>query len=181
MTLLENFDLVDYHYRSPHDILVSYKGPFDPHVLSFIGSYIKDLIDQSTDTGRKIFKIFIEVAQNISFYSAERNHFGHQDHAGVGTFVILEETEHYRLISGNVIKKDVEEMLMEKCNKIISLDKQGLRQYKRELLEQPDSTFGGANIGLIQIAITAETAFEFEIRKLNKETSFFILSIRIKK
>ena len=69
----ETFDLFDYHYKSNHEILLSYKGPFRKDVISIIAEYIKVIIGKKPNLGKKVLKIFLELAQNVSYYSDEVN------------------------------------------------------------------------------------------------------------
>jgi len=95
--------------------------------------------------------------------------------------VILETPNAYFFITGNsVYKKDLENLL-EKCEKINSLDPSGLREYKRSQLGLPDSQKGGANIGLIQVALTASNPLNFQTYAIDDATSFFSVAVKIDK
>jgi len=54
------------------DVRISYTGPFDSQVLSVIAKNIEASLSANPIINKKIFKIFIELAQNISYYSAEQ-------------------------------------------------------------------------------------------------------------
>lgn len=181
MKEFEKFNLFEYYYRSKHDVLVSYKGPFDKQVLTAVGNYIKKIMETNPKVSKKIFKIFIELAQNIAYYSAEKNKLGNDEEAGVGSIVIVEFDDHYSFITGNIVKKDDIIPVIDKCNKINTLDKEGLRQYKREMLKLPDSAKGGANIGLIQVAITSDNPLGIDVASIDDERAFFAISAKVDK
>ena len=86
------FNLVDYHFRSQQEVVVSYKGPFDKGAMNMIGNYIRGLISMNPQASKKVFKVFIELAQNIAQYSAEKNIIGEYVGAGVGSLVIVAGT-----------------------------------------------------------------------------------------
>ncbi|PID89569.1 MAG: hypothetical protein CSA05_01545 [Bacteroidia bacterium] len=181
MKNFEKFNLFEYYYRSEHDILVSYKGPFDKHVLTAVGNYIKKVMETNPKVSKKIFKIFIELAQNIAYYSSEKNKLGNEQEAGVGSIVIVEFEDHYSFITGNVVNKDDIIPVIDKCNKINTLDKNGLREYKREMLKLPDSSHGGANIGLIQVAITSDNPLGIDVAPIDDTRAFFAVSAKVDK
>ena len=43
----DKFNLVEYHFRSRHDVVVSYKGPFDKNAMNLIGNYIRGVISMN--------------------------------------------------------------------------------------------------------------------------------------
>ncbi len=172
-------NLYDFYRMFDQDILVSYKGPFDKHILAVIGNYIEVIIKGNQNASRKIFKIFIELAQNISFYSAEITH-GDKP-IGIGTLVIGEYDEYYTFSTGNLIKKDKLIPMIEKFEIINTLDREDLRAFKRKQRSLPQGQFGGANIGLIQVALTASAPIEYEVTEVDDHTAFLSLSVRVKK
>ncbi len=175
------FNLVEYYFRSKHNVIVSYKGPFDKNALNLIGNYIRGILSMNLQASKKVFKVFIELAQNISQYSAEKNIIGDYIGAGVGSLVIVQFEEYLQLVTGNLIKNEDIAPVIEKCELINTLDKEGLRKLKREHLMQHDSNKDGANIGLIQLAITSANPLDIEISSIDKEFSFFTIRVKINK
>lgn len=175
----QKFSLYNYHTNFDKDILMSYKGPFDKHILAILGNYIEVILGRNPKAGKKIFKIFIELAQNISFYSAENDKLGTM--AGIGTVVIGEFEGHYTFVSGNLVRNEDVIPIMEKCDIINSLDREGLRKYKRELRGTPQGEHGSAHIGLIQVALTAESPLDIEVTPVDNQVSFFTVSVKIEK
>ncbi len=181
MDNLEKFDLFEYHYRSKHEVLISYKGPFDKEVLTVIGSYIKIILGKNPMASKRIFKIFMELAQNVSYYSTERNILEKHAKSGIGTLAIIEQNDNYTFHTGNEITNNSIIEVIEKCEIINALDKNGLREYKRKQLRLPDGVFGGANIGLIQVALTSMHPIEFKAVPIDDKISFLGLTVRINK
>ncbi len=165
-------------------ILICYKGPFLDRVLTLLGEKINILLCDDPRLNKKVFSIFIELAQNIAYYSEER----HQDKetgdktCGKGAFIISESEKHYTLTSANHIKKSWVPEVLEKCEMINKLDMEGLRKLKRELRNKPRHAGQlGGNIGLVDIAIKAGTSLNVEISSVNEQFSFFCLSIDVPK
>ena len=57
------------------EVIMYYKGPFEDNILNNISKYLKRKFSSEPKVGSKIFAIFMEMAQNISLYSAEHNYF----------------------------------------------------------------------------------------------------------
>jgi hypothetical protein len=66
------FNITDFHYGSGKNVVMYYKGPFDKELLNIFGKNIRKVVGGDTVSGTKLFKVFIEMAQNISHYSSER-------------------------------------------------------------------------------------------------------------
>ena len=164
-------------------ILVYYKGPFIDTVLASIGNRINEIAMDNPLLSKKVFSVFLELAQNVSYYSEEREH--HEQKAksyGRGSFLICDWKTHYTLTSSNMIKKSWAEVITEKCKKINALDTDALRQWKRELRNQPMHEGQlGANVGLIDIALKAGSSLEVDITPLDEDYAFFALSINVSK
>jgi hypothetical protein len=171
------FNLYEHHFSTKYRILLSYKGPFDRDYLKVIGKYIKQILDKDPRMGKKLFNIFIELAQNISYYSYER--VDDKLNSGIGSLVILESKEHYYLYTGNVIRNEDADKLIDKCEMINSLDSTGLRELKRKQYEEPPTDHRGANIGLIQVAITSANPVIMEFSPVDEESSFFALAVKV--
>jgi hypothetical protein len=71
---------------------------------------------------------------------------------------------------------------MEKCETVNSLDREALREYKRQLRNNPDNEESkGAGIGMVQAALTADNPLEVESKDVGTEFAFFVLSVPINK
>jgi len=170
-----DFSLYEYHNLLHQNILVSYKGPIDERIMSVIGENIEIVTNDGNDKARsKIFKIFMELAQNVWLYSAESCKTVSGKQLGMGTLVIGEFGDSYTFVTGNMVKNSDIEPVIEKCEIINSLDRDSLREYRREqrrLANQGKKNSG--NIGLIQVALTAESPLDIELTPVNDMESFF--------
>ena len=161
-------------------VILSYKGPFTDVLLSEVSRDIRQKIQDNPKVGKKIFSIFMELAQNVLFYSKEMNHFGNNDR--VGTLVILDAGQSYLIMTGNLIFKTAIDFLQDKCEKVNSLDRDALREYKRNLRNAPKSEESrGAGIGIIHAALTSDNPLEYEIKEFGEDHAFFLLTVNVAK
>ena len=159
-----------------------YKGPFNNHVLSVFTKYIEGIIKKHPQISRKIFSIFIELAQNIAFYSAEIAIIDEEEKtAGIGTIVIGEQDNLYNFFTGNAVKNSDITPIIDKCEIINSLDRDGLRRYKRQQYKLPPGKRGTAHVGLIQVALTANNQLDIEVSPIDNDTSFFSINVKVNK
>jgi len=177
-----NFSLYEYHNLFNQNILMSYKGPIDERIMAVIGDNIDFLLEENPQAGKKIFKIFMELAQNVWLYSVEKSKLSCEKTIGTGTMVIGEFGNFYTFVTGNIVNNEDIIPVVERCEIINSLDRESLREYKREQrkLAKKDNKAGG-NIGLIQVALTAEGPLDIELTPVDEETSFFSIAVKVEK
>lgn len=175
------FNFFEYHTQiSQNNIVLSYKGPLTDVLLSEFSRDIRKKMQDEPKIGKKVFAVFMELAQNVLFYSKEVNHFGNNDR--VGTLVILNTDTAYEVMTGNMVYKDAVDVLRQKCETVNSLDRDALREYKRQLRNAPsDEESKGAGIGMVQAALTSDHPLEYEIAETAGEFAFFCISVKIKK
>ena len=178
---INKIDLYDFHNMFEQDIVISYKGPFHRHILAVISDYIRSTITEDPKASKKIFNIFMELAENISHYSIEKSERVKKENVGIGTLVLGEYDDYYTLMIGNMVKRKDIIPVIEKCELINTLDRESLRKFKIEQRNLPRSENNGANIGLIKVALTATTPLDFQVTKVNEEFAYFAISIDVKK
>jgi len=161
---------------------ISYSGAFDGAVLSAFAKKVESDLSADPKLNKKIFKIFVELAQNIALYSSDKVITDDKTNFnGFGIFIIREYVDKFQLISGNMAFKEDAKIASEKCVKINNLSRDELRDYKRELRKRPVGQKGGGNIGLVQIVLTANNYIENEIIEVDNHHSFLIFSVEINK
>lgn len=180
---MAKFNFFHHHQNlSDRDILVSYKGPMSDVIIYEISKELQNKLAQDPKSGKKVYSIFMELAQNIFFYSAETSKIGDKEYR-VGTIVITEDEDFYTLMAGNLVEKKWIPSLWDKCELINSLDREALRRLKFEQRINPneDERSRGAGIGLIQIALTSAQPISVEFRDIDNKQSFFALAVSVKK
>ncbi len=183
--MTNKINIFDYYMDfEENNVIIYYKGPFIETILAKISEDIKSRFDTDPLTSKKIFSIFIELAQNIAHHSAERNVFGEAriKISGNGTFQLSESDEYFTLVSGNLIRNEDVPEIIDKCNTVNELDIEGLRKLKRDLRNLPRREgHKGANIGLVDIAIKAQNPLRVEVTPINEDFSYFIISVDVSK
>ncbi|MBI9052433.1 MAG: hypothetical protein JEY96_01360 [Bacteroidales bacterium] len=161
--------------------ILSYKGPFYIELISVFGTNIRNLNDVYIDARKKLFKIFIELSQNVSNYSEDFHIVNNIQRIGVGELNVNETKDKYYFSTKNQVKKTDAEILAERCKLINSSEYNRLRELKREQrLNSPGEKFG-ARIGLIQAVMLSKNTLDFEVENINDTFSYFTLTVKIDK
>ncbi len=163
------------------NISISYTGMFDTEVLSVLAKDIEGTLSSDEKVNKKVFKIFIELAQNISLYSLERAKSATGEDMGIGTMIIREFDDCFEFSTGNKTTMENIIPVMEKCDNINSMSREKLREYRRLQRNMPAGEKGGGNIGLIQVALTADNPIEYGLIKCSEDEYFYIVNVRINK
>ena len=158
-------------------ILVAYQGVFERQLLSAMAKNLESSVKDAA-LSKRLFRIFIEIAQNIAFYSAEKMQFENKA-SGAGILVMKGESDSITIAGGNLIKNININDLSNNCNRINSLNHDALREYKRNELEQRISEGKSSHLGFIQIAILSNNQIKIDIKKIDQEFSFIIISSKI--
>lgn len=165
-------------------ILISFSGRFSQGIIVELGDAIKNHMEAEQTPKNNIynvFSIFIEQTQNIKNYCASKEGSVHYDKIVSSGIVSIGKTDSgYMIWSGNLIENADVDVLREKLEKIIVLDKDGLKKAYKEQLKKdipPDSQ--GAGIGLIDIARKASFTLEYYFEKLDEEFSFYELKVMV--
>lgn len=162
--------------------ILMYHGPMNINLLSFVGNYIKDWVD-SVDYRiiTRIYKIFIELAQNVSYYSAEKRKSVSGRHAGIGWFKIKEMDDYFTISTGNIIKATDGPILEDYCKEINGLNEEQLRELKRQTRGKASIKDVGAHIGLIQTSILSGNSIDYTIDVGNNTNACFIIHVKVVK
>jgi Family of unknown function (DUF6272) len=186
LSLMEKKKFSFYHHYinlSHEDVIVSYKGPFSSTIMYEMSKEIQNRLVKDLVAGKKVYSIFMELAQNIFNYSAEVNKFGIRNE-GIGTIVVTESQELYSITAGNLVSRRAVPILVDKCQLINNSDRETLRRLKFEEKNRTGAAnefSKGAGVGLIHIALTSAEPLEAEVAEINEEISFFAISVNVKK
>ena len=161
--------------------LLSFSGPLTVSLVSFMANYLKSMLNADYVQVKRIFRIFIELTQNISYYSAEILRVEDGVNSGVGWFMVNESDNCFTITTGNLIYNSDGIKLRKNCDEINLLDEKQLRELKRKTRGQAMIRDVGAHIGLIQTSILSKSKLNYRINQLNNEHSFFVISVNIDK
>jgi hypothetical protein len=162
----------EYQERS----LLIYQGVFTVNLISILGNHIRLLPDHDTLLLQRIFKIFIELAQNVSYYSAETVEIKKGVYCGTGWVSIQDFNDYYRITTGNPIKPEHGPKLEQYCHEINSLDEEALRTLKRKTRSQAMIRDTNAQIGLIQTGLISGSKLDFDVSTENELLKYFRIS-----
>ena len=183
--IMLKLNLFDFYNQIREDnIILSLNGPISQDILVGMGEVIKTRLAEgsSRPVMRKVFSVFIELAQNILHHSAEKTTNNNGHHLGVGIIVLSETEDEFGIVSGNLMDNRLTEKVRERCEIVNRLDREGLKKfYQQELRRTKTENQKGAGIGLIDIARKSEARLHVEFKKVDDTKTFFVLSINISK
>lgn len=178
------FDTFDYYKKMREDqVILAFNGIVSQEILTDIGSSLKNKTADNVNVSRKMFAIFIELAQNIHHHSAEKV-FSETEYKAVGAgIIIVRESEGtYTITSGNAATINAADSIKTRCDFINSLEKEDLKQYYKDQRKKPQRTNSpGANIGFIDMVRKSGNPIEVAVREMDDKISFVTISVKIEK
>ncbi len=169
-----------YDAANRHNVLLSFKGALSQEILVEMGNIVKNRINMNKKL-KKLFSIFVELAQNIMHYSAERIAIDGKE-VGVGIILFTEIDSGFTIYSGNVVDNDSLGKLTNKIDDLNNLDKDELKEmYSKNLREDRPDNSKGAGLGLIEIARKASGKIAYNKHRTDKGTTFVTIQVQIDK
>ncbi len=176
---MSDFNLYQYYNNSKkNNIILYFKGAVSQEILVEIGLMIRKKFSVEKQI-KKIFGVFIELAQNIMHYSAEIE-YSHRDDKNVGVGIILfsETKSNFQIISGNQISNENKSSIAGKLDKINSLNLEELKEfYHKQIRVEPEDESKGAGLGFIDMARKSRNKIKYNITEIDEENSFLELTI----
>jgi hypothetical protein len=160
--------------------ILLYQGALTVNLVSILGNQVRLLLAHDLKGVQKIFRVFVELAQNVSYYSAESYETGSEVYCGAGWISVQDLSNEYHITTGNRIKPEDAPTLIRHCNEINALDEDELRKLKRDLRSQAMVRDTGAHIGLIQSCIVSGNPLDFLITE-EDGYHYFTLRVRLAK
>jgi len=159
-------------------IIFCFSGPTTHDILMTIGDTLKQKMKNESaakSTVNKVFSVFIEQAENIARYSAEKEKQENGiNEASLGIVALGRKDKKYFVVCGNLIENDKAEKLLKKLTTIQKMDKKQLKDYyKQQRKKGSDEDSKGAGIGFIEIARNSTEKIDFHIEKIDNQFSFF--------
>jgi hypothetical protein len=161
--------------------LLIYQGALTVNLISILGNHLRLLLNHDFKALQKIFKIFIELTQNVSYYSAEMIEVNSNVNCGTGWVSVQETEAHFCVTTGNVIKPEHGSTLIRYCQEINALGEDELRKMKRDIRSEAMVRETGAHIGLIQTSILSGNKLDFSVTEESGFKHVFTLTARINK
>jgi hypothetical protein len=162
--------------------LISYEGPFFIDLLTMFGNYLKMYTLNDLPAQKKLFKIYVELAQNVAFYSEDYYTLTNENkHIGIGELNLQEVNNQMRLTTRNMVKVKDANILSQRCSIINNTVIEELKELKRELRSSSPSYKYGARIGLVQAKILSRNNLEYSILEKNRDYSIFKITVKVDK
>lgn len=181
--MTDDFSLLDYYrMTSRPDVLMCYRGPISITILNEMSSDITDRFADNVSLKKKLFSIYVELVQNILHYSSEKINVKNRRDS-VGTILLTQKEDVYLFSCGNLVENQYVDEIIESCQQINQMDRETLRQIKREKRNSPNPRprSKGAGIGLIQVALTSGNPLKAEYKKIDDRHSFFYIVATVPK
>lgn len=161
-------------------IVLSFMGVVTQEIMVEYGKLIQQQENLSLNSRQILFGTFIELAQNIIRYSAERA--GPDDERrGVGLVLVSEQDETFTVSSGNLVSSATADELHTQLSRLVGLGSEELKALAKERRRNgPPAGSKGAGLGLIEIARRAACPPTYGFSPVGADT-FFSLSVRIAK
>jgi hypothetical protein len=167
-------------------IIFSFSGYISEGVLYSLGEALRQKMtieEADVTTIKKVFSVFVEQAQNIIRYSAEKvgkEEVGKTLELSSGVVTIGNERGRFFITCANVMRNADVPKLRERLEQLRAMDKDQLKAfYKERLREPPEDDSKGATIGLIEIARRSSEPIEFDFAPIDASSQFFCLKALI--
>ncbi len=161
--------------------IICYHGPINIDLVSFFSNYLKQHLKANTIVIGRIYKVLIELIQNVSYYSVDQFNTERKFGSGIGWFQLDEEEKIFKITTRNKILKEHGPVLQKNSNEINSLDEESLRELKRRTRSQANIRDIGAHIGLIQTGLITGNSLDLEIEPIDKIYSYFMITAKVNK
>ncbi|MFO7938419.1 MAG: SiaB family protein kinase [Bacteroidales bacterium] len=162
-------------------IKMEYHGPFFIELISILGMQVKRHTYGYKTAKSKLFKLFLELSQNVANYSEDRFLLHGNQSVGIGKLILKDEGDTFCFGTENLVKNSDALILYERCKLLNQSEPEDLRELKREMRRLDPGTKYGARIGLIQAVLISNNALTFSVKTIDKQHSLFTIAITIDK
>ncbi len=159
---------------------LTFSGPFNMRIISGIGKFLADNLNAPEEIKTRAYKVFIELAQNVSLYSAKRFVNDNGSTTGEGFVKISVNDSIVKLTTRNKVLKEHGSILIKNCQNINHAKEEELKDKKHVLRRESTFSDSGAHIGLITISLLSRNPLEIDISE-NANAHYFTISSVINK
>lgn len=186
------FDIKEwYSNRKNSNVLFSYKGAITSGKITGFLDAIENIVElngESSKLKRKIYNVLVESLQNI-YHHAEAvtdelaylcDDKEYDETGKFGVIIFQKESVGYRLLIGNLLKKNRSKLIKDKLDQINALSSDEIKTlYKLILNNHEFSERGGGGLGMIDVVKRTESKLEYEFYEYNEELYFYTLEINV--
>lgn len=183
MSLNNIFEL--YQAMERDNTMLSFKGIITSDLLTSVLQIMEsklEHVEKSPKTKKKVYNVLVECLQNLYHHNEDLSKSEGIDFlfSKSALLMISKTDDQYEVKTGNYINVESVENLRRKLNNINALDKDGLRQLYKSILNDGEmSEKGTAGLGMIDIARKSGNKLEFEFLPVDDRFKFFCLNVKI--
>lgn len=179
--MLDIFDFYDKMERN--NIMLSFKGNITSELLTSVLQIMEsklDNMDEPPAVKKKVYNVLVECLQNLYHHTDKMAEEDESLSKKSAIFMIGKVEDHYKIVTGNYMLKENIQILKERIDHVNSLDKEQLKSYYKEVLNNGTmSAKGGGGLGIIDIARKSGQKLDYNFMDVNENFSFFTLNINI--
>ena len=183
---IDTFDL--YNLMERDRVLLAFKGSITSELLTSVFQIMESKMEDLKDTPKirkRVFNVLVECLQNLYHHIDDFEVHGSPEELSQrksAIFSISRTEDFYNIVTGNFIYPDNVKDISSKIDHINSLEKDELKKFYKETLNNGSmSEKGGGGLGLIDIARRSGQKLQYKIREIDKDYSFFTLTVKISK
>jgi coenzyme F420-reducing hydrogenase delta subunit len=153
-----------------------FSGRYAFDLLSIIDNLRFDT-DKSLLARKRLFSVLVEMLQNIFHHAAENK----EVKGKTGILLMGAEGNESKIITGNLIRKEDLQTLLDHLNYLNNLDKDGLVKYFIEKLTSDDFSEPTKNgLGLVEMLMKSGNPLQYHCIPVNQDYSFISIQVTIK-
>jgi hypothetical protein len=168
------------------NVVFYYTGYFSQAMVAAMGDALRlrlNRTDAANPTRRKLFSIFMEMAQNVVHYSADplTAPDGHDGEMRRGALWVGECNGHFYVVCANPIERTNAKRIQAKLEPLRSMTNDEIKAlYKEKLRAEGEHGSKGAGLGFLTVARDASEPIEFDfVDEANSPTALFYLKATI--
>ena len=174
-----------YRTMEEEHVILSFKGIVTAELLTSVLHIMEakmESMHEPPKIRKKVFNVLVECLQNLYHHVEEGPEPRSREFIERRSALVLiaKEGGHFMIRTGNYIDNSRVEELKLRLERINQLDKDGLKDFYQESLNNTLlSSKGTAGLGMIDIARKSGNRLDYDFLKVNDEVSFFCLNVKI--
>ncbi|HRN41245.1 MAG: SiaB family protein kinase [Flavobacteriales bacterium] len=172
-----------YNMMEDGNIMLSFKGEVTSDLLTSILQIMEskmETLDEPPKIKKKVYNILVECLQNLYHHIDEDDALTAANEKTALFMIRKNDDGEYSIMTGNYIANENIHILKARLDKINSMDKEELKDYYKEVLNNGEmSAKGGGGLGMIDIARKSGKKLDYDFAKIDDKFSFFSLIVNI--
>ncbi|MCL4857405.1 MAG: SiaB family protein kinase, partial [Flavobacteriales bacterium] len=137
-------------------------------------------LDEPPKIKKKVYNILVECLQNLYHHIDEDDALTAANEKTALFMIRKNDDGEYSIMTGNYIANENIHILKARLDKINSMDKEELKDYYKEVLNNGEmSAKGAGGLGMIDIARKSGKKLDYDFAKIDDKFSFFSLIVNI--